>query len=1166
MTWRAAESLPTKLAIIFQPFFPHIRLRALRSADVVRIPLQLLWLLFFKPIQPPSAGLPSRLLEQATAAVRCWLLAILARIDRWVVIRQSAQVPTLKPVERLLGKTGTLACLKSIGFRRTAFMIALVMLAAGATVPLNKFDQWLFSVFLLIGIALVQRGGLIGHFVALALCVLISLRYFFWRWNGALPTWDQHALTLSLLLLLAEMWLWASLLHRSFGFSWQFLGRKQVLGMMKFCFSISWICLLGIPAIALLQNSMLFASSMNDELAYLVPHLIAAIFIASGNQNRRSAAAELSLSVARGLFRSGRRFPSWVVPVLFWLNCAAVISVFAALQGQQMWSFSTPMLLLSGLTLPLLAVTMGRPLRTIIPREVNRARVGTGSFALMVRGLGVALYFPKWLFSKTVRKISVRLAWLEFWLPRSPSFANLLGVLSVGLALFLFPLPGQSQDGTSLSRNSAVNDADNVRRVTIRDLSGSNALSLRNSDGSASLYFGSRADELVTRMTLNLRYTYSPALLPKDSHIKIVLNGEVIGVAPVHGEEAGRPRTLLLDIDPRLVGDKNQLKFQFVGHYAQTCEDPLRNSLWASISGNSELITEYNAISLDDDLAALPEPFFDRRQLGQLQVPFVFSKSPALTTVNAAGIVASWFGKMAGDRGARFPANSDNVPPGHGVVVATNSDRPGFLAGHPKVSGPTIEIMTNPADGHSKLLLVLGRDGNDILLAAQSLVLGNVAMSGQQVIVRSRRDESPRRAYDVPNWVRNDRPTRFAELTSYPEQLQTVGHQPMPASMRLKLPPDIFHVLGRGVPVNLRYRYSPPAKTGESLLNVSVNGQLVQSLPLMAQEHVAARILGDSAMLAEGQRLELPLHKLKGDNDLSFLFAFSRFQEGPCPEVPPDDARRALIDPDSTIDLSDFYHFARLPNLNHFATVGFPFTKYADLSQTVLVLPNHPSPQEIEAAMNLLGHLSGATGAPASHVRIAGPGEESLLTDADLLVVGAAIGEGVFERWLDYLPATLNGEVRRVTQTTRTINAIYDWLGLGADLEPATQTQEKISGDGPLAMIIGFESPFSPGRSVVAVTATGKDQLWMAAAALGNPRLASKISGSVSYIRGERVDSLLVGETYLVGQLPWWVMIWLPLSVHPVLLALTTIAGVLLLVAALWNWRRRKPEVIADDA
>jgi hypothetical protein len=122
-------------------------------------------------------------------------------------------------------------------------------------------------------------------------------------------------------------------------------------------------------------------------------------------------------------------------------------------------------------------------------------------------------------------------------------------------------------------------------------------------------------------------------------------------------------------------------------------------------------------------------------------------------------------------------------------------------------------MITNPADGHSKLLLVLGRDGNDLKIAAQALVLGNAALSGPKVLVGDMKFESARRPYDAPNWVRLDRPVKFGELVSYPQELQAAGRHPEDIRMRLRVPVDLFTWRSRGVPVDLKYRYTPTAPT-----------------------------------------------------------------------------------------------------------------------------------------------------------------------------------------------------------------------------------------------------------------------------------------------------------------------------------------------------------------
>ncbi len=1132
------------------PYFCHIDLNNLGRADWVRIPLQGMALLVLRPrYGDRGAGMMAFITNVEHRLVGV-LVGIARRIDRgWAQCRLHAEwswKPSPSMGDRLIDSP-----VFSSPARRWAMMgLGGVSLLFAASVPMSPAAQAIFGAFVLASVVMGRRvAHPLGRTSIALLTLLLGVRYFSWRIGATLPATGQIDLTLGVLLLLAELVLWypGFVMLTGFCFSPSRLlaARESAVALLR---SMAWLVVCSLPAVAAISGRIIIDATFAEYLIYVLPYLLGGELVAGMVrpsvrvwQQRESELATLSQSLCR------RPFTGFLLS-LAWLNAAALLllvvqSLGGAESADGFQSITCAWVAVMFLML-VMAVGFERAPAAQFETFSGITFALAGGFRYMVICLvTIARTATGSLFRPMAR--------FEHWLPRRPVFASLPLMACLFLLIGAIPAQVNAARKSSVDAIAAVgdDDANKVRRTSLRELSGFNTLSLRNTDGSASAYFGSRADELITRLTLVIRYSHSPALLPKDSHIKVLLNDEVIGIMPVDSGGEGRPRTSTFEVDPRFVADNNHLKFQLVGHYAQSCEDPLRTSLWASISGTSEVVTEYTELAINNDLSVLPEPFFDRRDLRQITVPMVFSSQPALPTVNAAGVVASWFGKLAGERGARFPANTNVVPPGHGLVVATNSDRPDFLRGHPRVDGPTIEIMTNPTDGRSKLLLILGRDGNDIMLAAQSLALGHVAMTGGTVTIRSRRDSAARQPYDAPNWVRSDRPTRFAEISAYPQQLQASGHAPPPLKLDLKIPPDIFSIGGRGVPVRLRYRHSPPARAGESLLNVSVNGQLVQSLALTAGAGNEAKrfVPGDNALSGEERNLRLPLHKLRGGNQMQFAFAFARVQEGACPDIPPDEARRALIDPDSTVDLSSFYHFARMPNLNHFASVGFPFTKYADLSETVLVLPDHPKPQEIEAAMNLLGYLSRSTGVAASRIRIAGPGEEAVLENADLLVVGSAIEEGVFKRWADYLPATLHGEVRRISHAARAENALYDWLGLGTEVDTEVVSQEKLSAEGPLAMLMGFESPFSPGRSVVVVTASAPDQLWMGVAALGNPKLSDAIRGSVSFVRGERVDSLLVGSTYLSGDLPWWVLVWLPLSYHPMLLALLTIAVVIML-------------------
>lgn len=733
------------------------------------------------------------------------------------------------------------------------------------------------------------------------------------------------------------------------------------------------------------------------------------------------------------------------------------------------------------------------------------------------------------------------------------------GLLLVGLLLTpLLGLAPANAAGDSVLKAPA----EEVRRYTLKQLGNNQAmLPLRTTDGKVSVTFGSRADELVTKALLRVRYTYSPALIAGQSHIKVALNEEPIGVINLSKENAGKSVIQEIALDPRFIADFNRLTLQFIGHYTTAdCEDPLHSSLWADISGSSELELTTRRLAIKNDLALLPGPFFDARDNSRLNLPFVFANKPSRQTLHAAAVTSSWFGQLASWRGARFPAQLNQLPTGYAVVFATPSERPDFLADYlakmPPIAAPMLSVITNPADGYSKLLLVLGRDGKDLEMAAQGLVLGNATLSGSQAVIREIKQEAPRQAYDAPNWVRLDRPMKFGELIASPQELQAFGHVPEALRINMRIPPDLFTWRSRGVPVDLKFRYSPPIRASESRLTMSINDELVQSFNLRAsgqgsESRVRLPLL-DDGLLGDSKEVFIPAFKLGSRNQLQYNFSFAYQKEGFCKDTQIENIR-AMIDADSKVDFSGYPHYAEMPNLGYFATSGFPFTKYADLSQTVVVIPDNPNAYDIETLLTLLGHMGESTGHPATRVRLAGPGDESLFKDADLLLIGTGPQQTLLSRWGDKLPAMISGETRRISQPTRVVNALFDWLGFGTAPDPTISTQQKIDSNGPLAALFGFESPLSAQRSVVAVTAAAPEHLLQALDALDDNGLVRSMHGSVVFLRPQKADSILAGDTYTIGYLPIWTAIWFPLSEHPILLALMSVLAVLIFAFALWR-------------
>lgn len=345
--------------------------------------------------------------------------------------------------------------------------------------------------------------------------------------------------------------------------------------------------------------------------------------------------------------------------------------------------------------------------------------------------------------------------------------------------------------------------------MTFRQLGARYPLQLRGVNGVNGVVFSVRGDRVVTAAEVDLVYSYSPALLPDLSQINVLINEEVVASLPVAREKGGTLQRQTVSIPAHLVTEFNRLNVQLIGHYTTDCEDPGHSSLWATVSNTSELRLVTQPLVQQNDLAQLPRPFFDRRDVRRLDLPFVFASRPDAAYLEAAGTISSWFGSLADYRGATFRVTQGVIPAsGNAIVVLRGSDRVAGLetAG---AAGPTISVVENPNDPYGKLLLVMGRDSEELKTAAMALAVGADALSGDSASIRDFVQLAPRRPYDAPKWLPSSGPVPLGELVT-PEILNVAGYTPDTIRVPLRLPPDLFGWDEKGVPLDLRYRYTRP--------------------------------------------------------------------------------------------------------------------------------------------------------------------------------------------------------------------------------------------------------------------------------------------------------------------------------------------------------------------
>lgn len=745
------------------------------------------------------------------------------------------------------------------------------------------------------------------------------------------------------------------------------------------------------------------------------------------------------------------------------------------------------------------------------------------------------------------------------FLATSSFFARRLRLLAFVLASTLAGL-----HGTAGAQASAPPDTPGTLRnvdLPLRQLTGGR-LTLRGTDNESRIHLGVRLDEIVVRGRLKLAITPSPALLPTLSHLQVRLNDKLLTVIPLRSEVAGERIVREIDLDPRLFLDDNWLSLRMVGHYTLECEDPWHSSLWAEVDVDAtgfELAVQ--PLALEDELALIPAPWFDRRAGGRVEVPIVLGKQPGHDRLAAASVLASWLGSLAGERGAVFPVQRDRLPDRHAIVLATPQQPQPEGLELPEAQGPTVRLVRHPTLPHVKLLVLQGRTDQELRTAALGLVLGRQAMSGSTALIHEMAPIPHRQPYDAPNWIATDKPVRLGELVSERGALQLNGTHPDSVRVRWRTPPDLWQGPGQNALLDLRYRASVASRTENSLMSLALNDSFVRAWRLAASPSSEAmtglgRWLAGTGELSGSVRVNLPEFQPRQTNTLEVQLPLgTKPQAGDCAWR--TESTRASVDAESTLDFSALPHFMEMPDLAAFSGSGFPFTKYADLAQTAVVLPAQPDDSEIETLLTVMGSFGRWTGMAAWHVELVTPEGLDKVADRDLLLIGGEQLHTLLKRWQkDPLLALDSG--RRDTRGPATLVASWRvWLRQQIETtgNPAARAQAplQVEAPGALAMIAGFESPLCAGRSVVALSGDRSGSLRWLSAALLEPAQATRIQGGLTVVREREVRSYEGTSIYHTGHLPLSARLSLLMSRHPwaAALALALALGLLLWVARL---------------
>ena len=745
-------------------------------------------------------------------------------------------------------------------------------------------------------------------------------------------------------------------------------------------------------------------------------------------------------------------------------------------------------------------------------------------------------------------------------IPVTSSASMLLLALLLGSTL---PLRGQVAPAAKPAKAAApapLGPGQFRDTFTLSD-AGVQQIELHGMDNTHTMYFTLPLTHVPRTAKVHVAYAFSPALLPQLSQIKLLLNGTLFAtIQPTpngSGGSSGQPAETDFPVPPELLLHNNALTMQLIGHYTLNCEDPVNSAIWARVQPSSAFSIEGDVLPVADDLKQLPQPFLDPAVVQPLVLPVVFPTQPSNKAIQAAGIVTSYFGMISESRPVRFPVHVGDIPAGNAVVVAENpGDLPAGL-GMGSLSSPTVAIRANPNDPYGKILIVSGGNLDQLIQAAQAVALHTNLLQGAQTNIDRLTLPDKQQADAAPRWAGPEHPIVLGDYAST-GQLQ--GDGSIPLNVYFRVAPDMYYGDRPNAILHFGYRYNSMPIGPISSMQVRVNNAFLGSVPLPPAQETSR-----TAQV----NLPVPVVNLRPfSNSLSFDFTFQLARKSACADTTPLNLQGSILN-DSYLNLSGYSHYAALPNLETFANAGFPFTRFADLSGTTVVLPPTPSTAEIELFLTLMGHFSRQTGYPALRVTVAGPDSLASGAKADFLVLGIGDDQPAFDKLAGRLPVTLQGAKIQVHDTAGYFAALHHaWWKLRSDEH--AESGDLVATGAPDGVIEGIENPYDTGdgKSLVAIRLKDPATFEPFMSTFLYVQQASDIQGSVSLLLGTRFQSFRIGsQVYHVGLLPWWkrLTIWLTEFSWMVAIVIFALAGLLAIWTRQWLRYRARARLRAVE-
>ncbi|WP_252243880.1 MULTISPECIES: cellulose biosynthesis cyclic di-GMP-binding regulatory protein BcsB [unclassified Clostridium] len=427
----------------------------------------------------------------------------------------------------------------------------------------------------------------------------------------------------------------------------------------------------------------------------------------------------------------------------------------------------------------------------------------------------------------------------------------------------------------------------------------------------------------------------------KDAYIVLSINNVNFYSKKIYYDEKTEIQDIKLNIPKDLLlSGSNELKVETYSRISDLpCIDDVNIANWITLKGDSNVKVNFNNVIADNKICNFPYPYLNEDDEDNVYTNIVIPNEYSDGELSAALLLNSYLGKMYenGDyHGEILKYDDFSKKKSQNVIYIGNYDilpKEISISNNVENEDCVIEVLNSPysTDENRKMLLLLSNNNESLLKGVKTLMNNDIVfqLDKDTFIVDKNLKEN------MKSKEENGRIT-FKDIGS--NEINLKGQFRRSATLNYSLPKN--RVLSSGDKIKLFMRYSENLDFNKSLVTIYMNNTPIGSKKLEKDK-------------ANGDELELAIpDDVKLSSYMELTIAFDLEMENSYCEKRQEEMPWALVSGDSYIytgltDIDNYY----------FSTYGAPFIKDRTYNDTLVVLPDNLTSQDLTYIGRVFAYL-----------------------------------------------------------------------------------------------------------------------------------------------------------------------------------------------------------------